>query len=75
MALKPKKCWYCEHFLATLPGTNQGECRRHAPSGLDSQMINDFNGDETKIFARIYNGTTEWCGEFQPAVGEVPDPS
>ena len=76
MSAKPKRCWYCEHFFAHAAGSNNtGECRRHAPVGLDSQMINDFNGDETKIFAQIYDGTTEWCGEFQTAIGDVPDPS
>jgi len=74
MALKPKQCWYCAHFFSS-GIANQGECRRHAPVGLDSNMINTFNGDNTKIFAQVYDATGEWCGEFQPSPVAVPVPS
>lgn len=69
----PKNCWYCTHFAKGLQGTNQGECRRNAPSGLDTSIINDL-GDRSVPFAEIYDGTTEWCGDFQAALTDPGDP-
>lgn len=68
-----KRCWYCDHFEASMNGSNQGECRRTAPTGLSSQLIPKL-GDKTKIFAQIFDATIEWCGDFKPSTGVVADP-
>jgi hypothetical protein len=70
----PRKCWYCDHFVPTLVSTNQGQCRKYAPIGFDSNILSDM-ADQTQIFAQIYDGLIEWCGDFKPASGEVPEPS
>jgi hypothetical protein len=80
MAVKERKCWYCDHFFHTVPGTNQGQCRRFAPAGFDTN-INSATVDRSNVynvdtaFPLIYDATGEWCGDYKPKVGEVPDPS
>lgn len=80
MPVKPRQCWYCDHFKHTIPGTNQGQCRRFAPNGLATNMPSDtarstdaFEGDIA--FPYIYDATAEWCGDFKVKPGTVPDPS
>jgi hypothetical protein len=80
MPAKPRQCWYCDHFFHTIPGTNQGQCRRFAPSGVDTNFesatvdtTDAFGGDIA--FPFIYEATEEWCGDFKVKPGTVPDPS
>lgn len=71
----PKRCWYCLHFKGpTLIGTNQGECHRYAPAGVAGAVAGP-QGEVTQVWPEVYDGTTEWCGDFQANPGEVPDPS
>jgi hypothetical protein len=80
MAVKPRKCWWCDHFFHTITGTNQGQCRRFAPSGFDTN-INSATSTQTTTFGSdiaypaIYEATVEWCGDFKPKSGDVPEPS
>lgn len=68
-----KKCWYCIFFVPNLIGTNRGECRRYAPTGIDQHVIGR-NGDQTLVFAQIADGVIESCGDYSPNPGTVPDP-
>lgn len=70
----PKMCWYCDFFFSTLIGTNQGQCRKHAPKGLDTNMF-VVDGDRTQPFPEIYDAATEWCGDFKQATVDPGDPN
>lgn len=66
----PKQCWYCMHFNATDIGvSNQGECRRYAPSGESGNIA--VSG---AVFPPVYDGTDESCGDFVPNPESVTTP-
>lgn len=67
------RCWYCDFF--GLSSGTAGHCRRHAPSSIDFQSIPGnatIAGD--RVFPFIEDARIDWCGEFKPARGTVPDP-
>lgn len=68
----PKKCWYCQFFSPTDIGvSNSGECRRNAPCGLDANIA---TSSPSAIFPIVYDGTTEYCGDFVPNSESVTTP-
>lgn len=71
----PKNCWYCDFFVSTLIGTNQGQCRRYAPAGLDTNVIDLYGDRQIAPFPEVYDATIEWCGDFKSATDTRPDPN
>ena len=66
------QCWNCDFFNTLNEGNdNSGQCRRHAPRGIDSKSIPD-NETSDAVFPEISDGTTEFCGEFKPNTGDIP---
>ena len=69
-----RRCWYCDFFEASNPGVdNKGRCHFGPPTGIDVKSI-VFGAPAENIFAPIFDGTIERCGDFKPTTLTVPDP-